>query len=517
MNAYLPTKANLSGKFLLRALVILVANTSGALPSSAGINTKGNPAFSGNSIAYYTVGTPSINTYSDVQTGVSVSKYLTLQTSLSGSLLNAGWYIAVRANGDFVNGTATIPAQYMSLKFNTATSGPTQVTGSQVALSGTDATLLTGTMNDKKKVYYMAQNYDFSVQGGPQLQVPTGTYSTTLTVSVYDASGNLLATSSSVVVSVMIKFSNSCSGVSLGAYFSNGFNFSTYNQLQTGGTASKALTVQYNPNQANCTGWSLRVRADGNFTNGSSTITPDHVSLAFNSVTQGSPSGSQIGVTNTPVQLSTSDVDLITSSKAPFVANTYTAQAYDMIIQGGNYLLLASSGTYSCPITLSLYNASGQLVATVNVTISFQISYSYSNSSKITMNTSSVALQYQTPSDYLNGVTVSNPNAMTITGYSSYQVLAATMDATLSNGSSSIPVNIIRLANSAPSGMTAITSTAIYLSTSNQVIITNPVPDYTYQTVSYSLTYSIAGGISNLVSVPAGSYSTQLIFVVLPN
>lgn len=484
----------------------------------AGTVNKKSVKASGNSIAYYTVGTPTINTYSDVQTGTTVSQYLTLQTSLVGSLLNTGWHITVRANGDFVNGTATIPAQYMSLKFNTATSGPTGVTGSQVALSGTDATLLTGTTDNKKKIYYMAQNYDFSVQGGPQLLVPTtGTYSTTLTVSVYDATGTLLATSSSVVVSVQINFSNSCSGVALGASFSNQFNFSTYSQVQSGGTASQALTVQYTPNQANCTGWSLRVRANGNFTNGSSTITPDHVSLAFNSVTQGSPSASQIGVTNTPVQLSTSDVNLISSSNAPFVANTYTAQTYDMIIQGGNYLLLGTSGTYSCPITLSLYNANGQLVATANVTISFQISYSNSNSSSITMNTTSVALQYQTPSDYLNGVTVSNPNAMTVTGYSSYQVLAATLDANLSNGSSTIPVNIIHLTNSAPSGMTAITSTPINLSTTNQVIITNPVPDYTYQTVQYSLTYSIAGGNGILVSVPAGSYTTQLIFVVLPN
>ncbi len=469
------------------------------------------------SIAYYTGTGPAIDTYAQTQSGGTTLQYLTVQTSLTGANYAAGWTLNVRANGDFMNGTSRVPSQYVSLKFNsTVSKQPTGVSGSQVALTGSDAVLLNST-SSLNKVYYMAQNFDLTVQGGNQLLVPTtGTYSTTLTLTLKDVNGVVIATNSAVTVSFTINYSNSCSGLALNTAFSNGPNISTYAMVSSGATASKAISVQYSPNAANCIGWSLKVKANGNFTNGSSSITPDHISLQFNSVTTGSPSAAAIGISSNPVALSTSDVALISNSNAPFQANTYTAQAYDMIVQGGNYLLVGAAGTYSCPITFSVYNYSGQLVATSNVTISFQISYSNSSSYQISLSNASVAFQFNTPSNYINGVTVAQPNGLTITGYSSYQVIAKTSDANLSNGLATIPVSVIQLANSAPAGKTAITSTTINLSTSDQVIITNPVPDYTYQTIQYNLQYSIAGGNSSINTSEPGSYATQLIYVVLP-
>ncbi|HEY6081912.1 MAG TPA: hypothetical protein VIU45_00560, partial [Chitinophagaceae bacterium] len=133
----------------------------------------------------------------------------------------------------------------------------------------------------------------------------------------------------------------------------------------------------------------------------------------------------------------------------------------------------------------------------------------------VTVNNPAVSFQFNTPAAYNNGVTVTDANGLSVTGYASYEVIAKTTDANLMNGSNTIPVSVIQLANSAPAGKTAITSTTINLSTADQVIITNPLPDYTYQTIQYNLQYSIAGGDSHLFSIPVGNYSTQLIFVVL--
>lgn len=473
-----------------------------------------HPANSQN-ITYFTGAAPAINTYAQTQSGGTTLKYLTLQTSLTGANYAAGWTLNVRANGDFMNGTSSVPSQYVSLKFNSAVSKkPTGISGSQVALTGSDAVLLNST-SSLNGIYYMAQDFDMTVQGGNQLLVPTtGTYSTTLTLTLKDKNGIVIATNNSpITVSFTISYSNSCSGLALTAGFTNGPNFSTYASISSGATASQAISLQYTPNAANCIGWSLKVKANGNFTNGSSSVTPDHVSLQFNSVTSGSPSAAAIGISSNPVALSTSDVTLINNSNAPF--QNYTAQAYDMIVQGGNYLLAGATGTYQCPLTFSLYNSSGQLVATSNVTASFQISYSNSSSYTITVNNPTVSFQFNTPAAYNNGVTVTEANGLTIKGYASYEVIAKTTDANLMNGSNAIPVSVIQLANSAPAGMTAITSTTINLSTADQVIITNPLPDYTYQSVQYNLQYSIAGGNSHLFSIPVGNYSTQLIFVVL--
>lgn len=466
------------------------------------------------SIGYYTGTGPAINTYAQTQSGGTTLKYLTVQTTLTGTNYAAGWTLSVRANGDFINGTSSVPSQYVSLKFNSAVSKkPTGVSGSQVALTSSDAVLLNSTAS-LNNIYYMAQDFDLTVQGGNQLLVPTtGTYSTTLTLTLKDNNGVVIATNSGVAISFTIGYSNSCSGLALTAGFTNGPNFSTYASISSGATASQAISLQYTPNAANCTGWSLKVKANGNFTNGSSSVTPDHVSLQFNSVTSGSPSAAAIGISSNPVALSTSDVTLINNSNAPFQG--YTAQAYDMIVQGGNYLLAGATGTYSCPLTFSVYNYSGQLVATANVTASFQISYNNSSSYTVTVNNPTVSFQFNTPAAYNNGVTVTDANGLSITGYASYEVIAKTTDANLTNGSSTIPVSVIQLANSAPAGKTAITSTTINLSTADQVIITNPLPDYTYQTVQYNLQYSIAGGDSHLFSIPVGNYSTQLIFVVL--
>jgi hypothetical protein len=473
-----------------------------------------NQAQSQITISSFSSNAASVNTYAQVQAGVTTNSNLTVAFAMSGEDYAAGFTVKVRANDDFKNGTSTIPASYVSLKFRSASKGINGLSGGQVPLTRTDANLVNSAENLNNE-HYMAQTFDLIIQGGNHLIVPlTGVYSTTVTISFYNNNGQLISSNSNIPLSFTMNFSNGCSGMVLSAASNVSYNFNTYAQLATGGTATNAIVTQYNPNGANCTGWSLKVRANGNFTNGSSSISPDHVSIKFNSVSQGSPSAAAIGVTNNPIQLSTNDVTLINPSNAPF--SNYTSHTYDLVIEGGNYLSLAISGTYSCPITLSLYNQAGQLVSSSNTLISFQITYANSTNYTITLTDPDVNMQYNTPADYAAGKSIIKTKGLKVVGINAYQVIVKTLDPYLKSGTNQIPVSVVRLENMPAVAKSGISTFPINLSSADQVIIRNLMPDNTYRTIEYDLKYVISGANTNISAAAPGAYSTQVIYVVLP-
>lgn len=466
---------------------------------------------------YYSANAAAIDNYGEAQGGATTNSYLTLQYDIAGSNYAPGWTVKVRANGNFTNGIHSIPSQYVSLKFRNSLQGPDGVTGNEVPLTSTDANLINTTQPlNTPPIYYMAHNFDLIIQGGDHLlNVPLGVYRTTVTLTFYTNTGQLIATTN-IPISFTVRFTNSCSGMAVTATSNISYNFDTYTKLLAGGTAVNALNVQYRPNGANCQGWSLKIRANGNFTNGSSAISPEHVAIRFNNVSQGMPSAAAIGVTNNLVPLSTSDVNLINPSKAGFNSNNNTTHTFDMVIQGGNYLLLGNGGPYSCPVTLSLYNQAGQLVSSSNTTLSFQITYANNSNYGITLLDPDVSMLYQTPADYITGKTVTKIKGLKVEGTKAYQVLVKTLNPYLSSGSNTIPVDVLRLENTPPAGKPGITTFPINLSSTDQFIIKNMMNDNTYRTVEYDLKYSISGGNTTISSAASGSYTTQVIFVVLP-
>jgi hypothetical protein len=454
-----------------------------------------------------------INSYTEALAGKTATGEITLQYDVNSNYAT-GWTVRVRANGPFTRGIYSIPAEYISLKFRSATGGTTNVFGSTAPLTNVDAIILQGSAAVNS---YMAQNYDMMIQGGSHLNVPvTGVYSTTLTVSVYNNSGVMVSTNTNIPISFTMNFTNKCSGIVLSAAMNNAYDFNNYEQLATGGTAIQALNVQYDTGTANCNKWSLKIRANGNFTNGSSSIAPENVSLRFNRVAQGVPTAAAIGVSSNAVQLRTTDAMLITSSNGAF--DGYTHHQFDMIIQGGNYLAAAKPGIYTCPITLSLYNQDGELVSSANATLSFQFTYlnSVVNNLTVTFTDPDVNFQYNLPSDYVTGKSISKNKGLKIVTSRSYQVIVKTLTPNLTSGAHTIPASVVQLSNKPEFNLSGITSTPIELKHTDQVIIKNMMLDYNYHTTFYDLTYKISGNNNIVTSAPAGTYSNTVIFVVLP-
>jgi hypothetical protein len=217
--------------------------------------------------------------------------------------------------------------------------------------------------------------------------------------------------------------------------------------------------------------------------------------------------------------LSTSDVILINPSNAGFVLNSATEHKFDMIIQGGNHLLLPN-GTYTGNLVFTLYNQNNQVVSTSTVSQSFTVNSSVNSYTAVFQNgADNIGLNFNTVANYTNGVSVTKTNGLKITGYSPYQVIVKTSSANLTSttgGSSTIPVSVVNLETTKSTS----TASGIYvytrqLSNADQVIITNPLADYTQQVVQFNLRYYTIAGDKKL-NAATGTYNTSVLFIVIP-
>lgn len=471
------------------------------------------------SISSYNSSLCTFNTSTEIANGCTSINNITIQYNLANGNYPSGWTLVVKANSDFSNGSTTIPAQYISLGFNAANGGPggESGTGYQV-LSTSVAKEMISTSNQLRTPpsYYFEHKLNMKIQGGNHLAVGTGTYSTTLTVSLLAKNGNVIATSSNVQASFVVNFSNSCQGAALNTYSSGQHSFSTYAEQLAGATVTDAVSVQYAPNTASCEGWSLRVKAAGNFSNGSQSIAAQYFSLRFNRVSAGAPSALAIGIDNTPVMINNTDVTLIDQSNAAFVAYSGTEHKFDMLIQGGNHLLVPN-GTYTGTLIFSLFNQNNELVSMSTVNVSIYINSS-SNSYTVELQNSAneIDLVFNTLANYANGVSVSKTRGLRVVGYQPYQVLIKTSGLNLvGSNSSTIPVSAVSVQTTKFTSTSAGVSTFTReLSTSDQIIITNPMVDNSQQVVEYDLRYYTAPNDIRF-SGKSGVFSTTVLFVII--
>lgn len=502
------SKKTITGFLFFFAALFVLNNATGQITLGS-YNTAGSPMFN-------------FQTYAACMAGQTKSNVLHVQYSgfAYGADYASGYTLTVQANSNFTNGSYSIPANEISLKFNNTNAGPA-AGGNEVLLSvAAPQTLVTATQPlTALQTYSMDQGLDVKVYGGNWLLVPIGTYSANLTFRMYDTqTGSLLASVSNVQIQIQISYDNTCGGLTLAGNFTNGPQIPSYDAVSAGASATDAVNVQYYPNSITCSGWSLRVHTDGNFVNTDGVtghyIEPAYVSLSFDKVQQGTPTAAQIGVTNTQVPLSTSDVTLINNSQAGF--DGYTAHAFNMTLQGGNYLLTRGTGTFKANLIFSVYNQGGGLVATYTIAASVVLGFSYSNSATITLTNPDVLFQYSTAADYANNQTVTKTQGLEIKGYSAYYVNAEVTYPNFTSGSNTLTPGVLQLTVAPDPAKTGLTGYNVTMSYSWQKVIQNPMTDYTYQDTKYDLIYTIPGGNSDLYAAPAGSYTNQVIFQYTP-
>lgn len=463
-------------------------------------------------------GTPvTFNTKASIANTTTSNNYLTLAYAMSATS-GSGWTVRIRANSDFSNGTATIAAGFVSLDYESAIGGPnntnsrnyqTLSTSNSKSMINSGRSITSGN-NDFQQIFNMR------VTGGTHLGVSAGTYSTTLTVQVLSDKGMVMASDSNILVEFVVNYSSTCETAVISSYAGAQANFTSYAEQMAGLTVADAVSVQYNPNTATCDEWSLKVRAAGNFTNGGTSVAPQYFSLRFNRVSTGTPTAAQIGVSTFPKPLDNVDVTLINGANSPFIAYGFTEHKFDMQIQGGSHLVIPN-GAYTGTLIFSLYNSSNVLVSTSTVDVTFNMNSVYNSLTLELQNLANeINLDFNTLANYTNGVSVTKARGMKVVGYQPYQVMIKTSELNLVSANSiTIPVATVNVqATKYTSTSGGISTFARELSTTNQVIVTNPMVDNTQQVTEYDLRYFTAPGDSRL-SGKTGVFNTSVLFIVV--
>ena len=465
-----------------------------------------------------TLGTPvTFNTKASIATTTTSNNYLTLAYAMSATS-NSSWTVNIRANSDFSNGTATIAASFVSLTYASAVGGPTGTNsrGYQTLSTTASKSMVTPTRSISTSNNDFQQLFNLRVTGGNHLNVGSGTYRTTLTITVNSNTGAVMASSNNIPVEFVVNYSSTCQSAVINSFASAQANFTSYAEQMAGATVTDAVSVQYNPNTATCDQWFLKVRAAGNFTNGSTSVAPQYFSLRFNRVSTGTPTAAQIGVSTTPVVMNNTDVTLINGSNAPFTAYTFSEHKFDMLIQGGNHLIIPN-GVYTGTLIFSLYNSNNVLVSTSNVNVSFNMNSVYNSLTLELQNLANeINLDFNTLANYTNGVSVTKARGMRVVGYQPYQVMIKTSGLNLvAANSTTIPVAAVNIqATKFTSTTGGISTFTRELSTVNQVIVTNPMVDNTQQVTEYDLRYYTAPNDSRLAG-KTGVFNTTVLFVVV--
>lgn len=464
------------------------------------------------------LGTPvTFNTKASIVNTTVSSNYLTLAYAMT-TTSNIGWTVLIQANSDFSNGTSTIAAGFVALSYSSAFGGPnnTNSTGYQTLSTSSSKSMISSTRSITNGQNNFQQRFNMSVTGGTHLGLGAGTYRTTLTVTVLSSTGEVMASDSNILVEFIVNYSSTCEKAVITSYSSNQANFTSYAEQMAGKTVTDAVSIQYNPNTATCDKWSLKVRVAGNFTNGGTSVAPQNFSLSFNRVSNGIPSAVEIGVSTFPKPLDNVDVTLIGGSNATFTAYTFTEHKFDMQIQGGNHLIIPN-GAYTGTLIFSLYNSNDVLISTSNVDVTFNMNSVYNSLTLELQNLANeINLDFNTLLNYTNGVSVTKARGMRVVAYQPYQVMIKTSGLNLvSAGSTTIPVGAVKIqATKYTSTSGGISTFTRELSTSNQVIVTNPMLDNTQQVTEYDLQYYTAPGDTRLTG-KSGVFNTSVLFVVI--
>jgi hypothetical protein len=313
-----------------------------------------------------------------------------------------------------------------------------------------------------------------------------------------------------------------CSNASLNAYTISPLRLSSFNDLLNGGTAQNYVHAQINlTSNVNCPRWSLSVRAISNFKNGSSEVDVKYTSIKFNS-TAGGPSGGSIGISGAPFVLSKNETFIISNSNSALNSQSFNTMdiRYDFIVQGGNQLFVPINGDYQTTLVFTLYDEAKRVISTSSTLATFQIYYDPNYTSNVILQNgaSNISLAFSSAADFTNGVTDLKTDGLSVHTYSAHQVIvkAATSVLTAPGISTTLPVSIIKLTLSTKPAQSAVVCNSVQLSASSQVVATNRLTDYTYQTVLYTLRFFIAGNNSSISSAPPGVYSTSIVFVIVP-
>lgn len=309
-----------------------------------------------------------------------------------------------------------------------------------------------------------------------------------------------------------------------------GPSFTTYNEMMNPATTTNQVTVQLQRpnNTTSIASWRLTVRLTQDYTYNTNTVAAENSYLTYNSQT--TTSGGQIGgISTNPFQLNKSTEVTLINSNTALNSNTTRTFRFNLTVLGGNHMLNIPNGTYNSAYEFKLYRiVSGNAILvstnTAGVANSARFSIDYDmNAYGVTLQNGAniYNLNFNTAADYANGKSVEVTNGLRITSgiITDYQLaIKASGNFISGTSSSTIPINVLRAQLTPASDYGGVNVTSpVTLSTSEQIVVSRTWGwIFWNSTFNFDLRFYIPPGASGL-NVPAGTYTTYVYFILMPN
>jgi hypothetical protein len=274
--------------------------------------------------------------------------------------------------------------------------------------------------------------------------------------------------------------------------------------------------------------WSLLVRVNSPITNGQKTFNdPSKISIRLNSISGiNYPTIAQVGASQTPIPLSFNDQYIIQSSNHPLQTDATQAGWYkkftfdfDIIIAGGSYLEnLKTYTAYIMNLTFSVLSESGQLLSQQTPQVQMQIAPEGTPPSgptygiEVKSNARNGLLEFKTITDYVNGVSQTYDNGLSIVSTTSYAVQVRSLKTNFESGSNTLPVNAVSLEIKDPNNSGV--GGTIPLSENAQTVFSTT--NLNNQARLFNIRYFTQPNDERMLQAKPASYETTLMYTLVP-
>jgi hypothetical protein len=184
------------------------------------------------------------------------------------------------------------------------------------------------------------------------------------------------------------------------------------------------------------------------------------------------------------------------------ISNMSIAYSLSNDILKNNFL---KKGTYTLNLNQEFFDAEAGGVPTIQ-TLASTVIVNVADMAEIKVNQTDVNLAFRTAADYKNGVRVDMPAHLTMSATSPYDLHIKASNASLTNGSNSIPVSALQISASTSDGLQMEPLTLS--STRQRMFSFLPVIDK-----PFTITYSIkAAEAAKLIGKATGTYTTSITY-----
>lgn len=284
-----------------------------------------------------------------------------------------------------------------------------------------------------------------------------------------------------------------------------------------------AFYVHVNGADINHPNWSMLVRTNPQIQNSEGkTIDPSKLSIRFNRI-EGGLTLQEIGANTVPLKLSATNQPILKKSNYPLKTKSGNYSQYifyfDIIVEGGAYMeSLKSWNNYNFNMYFTVRKEDGSLLTESNTNISMRI---YPTDILPTEPTYGILvngdakngiLEFNSVSDYVNGVSKTYPNGLSVSSQTPYAVQVRSLTNNFESGSNILPVSTVSLEIKDPGNNSV--GGSINLSGTNQTVFNAVNVDSKER--KFNLRYFTTKNDERLFNARPANYQATLQYTLLP-